>query len=138
MQLFCKKRKLSAQSFMLKLVNNHCPELKARIEGPRAESRVPLSVPVLVIPLVGGRAAVERMFPAMTKEASTSGLSLVLDTPKALEEVILGIRFEGEMAYLSGTAKYLNPLGAGFYQLGVELTEMVHPRDYPGLEEAKF
>lgn len=42
MPLFSKKKDLAVQSFVLKLVNNHCPGLKAHLDGPRNDSRVNL------------------------------------------------------------------------------------------------
>lgn len=131
---FFQKREHEVQSFMLKLVNNNCPELKALEEGPRLETRVNMTLVVLVIPIVRKRPKIEQMFAAVTKEFTTLGLSLVLNEPRAVDEVVVGFRWEGEMKFIRATAKHLSPMGAGFYQVGLQLNQMLHPSDWPELE----
>jgi len=123
---------------MLKLVNNNCSELEARAEGPRLEGRVRLTIVVLVIPVVKGKLVFEQMFAAVTKEFSTTGVSLILNYPRSLDEVVLGFRWERSMQYVRGKAKHLNPMGAGFFQLGMQLTDVVYAGDHPGLEKVSF
>jgi len=132
--LFTANKKHEVQSFMLKLVNNNCPELKGLMEGPRVETRINLCVVVLVIPLDKDRPLLERMFAAVTKEFTTLGVALVLSEPRALDEVVLGFRWAGRMSYVRARARHLHPLGAGFYQLGLQLKEMVYAGDHPELE----
>ena len=134
MPLFIRDRKRAVQSFILKVVNNNCPELAALIEGPRLENRVNLTLAVLVVPVENGKPLAENAFNAVTKEFSTAGLALVLDEPKALDEVIVGFRWEREMTFIRAAAKHLNPMGGGFFQLGLQMTELVHPSDFPELE----
>lgn len=136
MQIFSprKSKAHEVQSFMLKVINNSCPELKSLWEGPRLESRVNLTVVALVIPVEDGQPAVDKMFAAVTKEFTTLGLSLVLTGPRNLDQVILGLRWENETKFIRARAKHLTPMGAGFYQLGLELKEMIHVSDCPALE----
>jgi len=136
--LFTRNTQREVHGFVLKLVNNNCPELKALIEGPRQDSRAPLTVVVLVVPLENGRPRVEQAFFAVTKEFSCNGVGLVLDHPRALEEAILGFRWQGGLVYLRASARHLNPMGGGFHQLGLQLDEVVSPADYPELESLNF
>jgi len=138
MSLFSRKKEMEVQSLMLKLLNNNCSELKSLIDGPRLEARVNLTIVVLVVPCENGQPQIDRAFPVVTKEFSTNGVSLVLQEPLGLDEVIIGFRWEWTMKFLYGKTKHLNPLGAGFYQLGVRLTKAVRPEDYPGLELLSF
>src|SRR3989304_3816518 len=108
------------------------------MDGPREEARVNLTVVVLVIPLHKDRPLVERIFAAVSKEFTTLGVALVLDEPRAVEEVILGFRWEGNMQFVRARARHLHPLGAGFYQLGLQMKEMVHVADYPALQSISF
>ena len=78
------------------------------MDGPRAESRVPLVGVVLVVLMEHGRPAMGQAFTAITKELSTTGVALVLSEPRSLQEVIVGVRWEGEMTYLRAQAKHLN------------------------------
>jgi len=104
------------------------------MDGPRSESRVPMVGVVLVIPMVNDEPAIGQAFTAITKEVSTTGMSLVLSEPRGLDEVIVGVRWEGDMTYLRAVAKHLNPLGGGFFQLGLRVTSLAHPSDYPQIE----
>ena len=138
MPLFSKKKTIGVQSFILKVVNNSCPELRDQLEGPRLDRRVNLTLAVAVVPLEGQHPRVDRAFTAVTKEFSTSGLSLVLDTPLGLDEILVGFRWEGHLSYVRGKARHLNPIGGGFYQLGIQLTEMAATGDYCELEQVCF
>ncbi len=138
MPIFAKDRTREVQSFLLKVVNNNCQELLSLMEGPRSESRVPLVGVVLVVPLVNKQPAMGQAFTAITKELSTTGMSLVLSEPRGLDEVAVGVRWEGEMTYLRAKAKHLNPLGGGFFQLGLHVTAMLHPGDYPQLDSVSI
>ncbi len=138
MRIFARNRSVAVQSFILKLINNHCPELEALIEGPRLEGRVSLVLVVLVVPLEKKRPATGQVFAAVSKEFSTNGVALVLSHPRGLTEVALGFRWKGEMTWVRASAKHLNPMGAGFYQLGFRLTEILHAADYPELRSLIF
>lgn len=138
MLLFSRNKEREVKSFILKLVNNNCSELEALMEGPRLEGRANLTIVVLVVPMEKGKPQFRQAFAAVTKEFATAGVSLVLHEPKAVDEAILCVRWEGETKYILGKAKHLNPMGAGFYQLGLKLKQMVYPGDYPGLEEIRL
>ncbi len=82
MSLFTKNRDLGVQSFVLKLVNHNCPDVKALQEGPRSDRRVALVVVVTIVPLMDGQPQVHRAFSAVTKEFSNRGVAVVLDGPR--------------------------------------------------------
>lgn len=138
MSLFTKNKVAPVKSFIIKLVNNNCPELKALIEGPRRDNRVNMTVVVMVIPLEGKVLQVGQSLMAVTKEFSSTGVAVVLDHPRGMDEAVLGFRFEGEMTYIRAQAKHLSPIGGGFYQLGFELEEIVSAGDYPRLKSMDF
>ena len=92
MPLFCRRKDHEVQGFMVKLINNNCPELEALIEGPRLEGRVRLCLVVLVVPVTKGKPKLAQLFPAVTKEFSTMGVSQVVSDPRAVEDVILAFR----------------------------------------------
>lgn len=134
MLLFSRDKSVDVQTFLLRLVNNHCPDLGPLFENRREETRAPVCIVTLVVPLEKGHLQVDDLFPTVTKEFSTSGVSIVLDQPRGLDEVVLAFRPEQEMAFVAGKAKHLNPMGAGFYHLGIQLKRMVRLDEYPGLE----
>lgn len=132
--LFSKNREHEVQSFMLKLVNNHCPELKGLAAGRRLETRVNLTLVVLVVPVKRKKLDLEDRFTAITKEFTTRGVALVLNECRAPDRVVLGFRWGEPMWWLLGESKHLSPMGGGFWQLGIHLQQMVYPDEYPGLE----
>lgn len=138
MSIFTRKKEHEVQAFITKLVNNNCVELEALVEGPRLEDRVRLTIVVLVIPVENNRPVLEEAFAAVTKEFSSAGVALVVNEPVAIEHAILGFRFEGAMNFIRATAKHLNPMGAGFYQLGLQLTEKICLGDHPQLQSVIF
>jgi hypothetical protein len=125
---------LGVQNFVLKIVNNNCPELKALFDGPRRDKRVNLSLVVLVVPLENGEVQVDNAFYAVTRDLSACGVGIILSQQRALDQVVLGIRLGSEMTFVHATAKHLNPMGYGFYQLGLEMTEIVSIDKYPALK----
>jgi hypothetical protein len=125
---------LGVQNFVLKIINNNCPELKALIDGPRRDKRVNLSLVVLVVPLENGELQVDNAFYAVTREFSSNGVGIILSQQQALDEVILGFRLESEMTFVHATAKHLNAMGNGFYHLGLEMTEIAPISKYPALQ----
>jgi hypothetical protein len=131
---FRKNKDVGVQSFILKLVNNNCPDLKALVEGPRVDSRVDLVMAVRIIPMENKRLQVRQAFTTVTKEFSSTGLAVVLDQPRGLDEAILGFRLQGNMIFVRSQGKHLNPMGGGFFQLGFRLIEIVAVGDYPELE----
>jgi hypothetical protein len=137
-RLFAKSGEHEVQSLMLNLVNNNCPELKALSDGPRLESRVNLSIVVLVIPIEKGRLVLADRFAAVTKEFTTLGVALALPECRAVDEAIVGFPWQGSMKFVLAQARHLSPMGGGFWQLGFRLKEVVHPDAYPGLETVRF
>jgi hypothetical protein len=138
MPLFTKKREIGVQSFILKLVNNNCPELLALMDGPRIDNRVNLTVVVAVVPVEKKKPQIDQTFTAVTKEFSNTGVALVFSEPRGLDHAILGFRFEGRMIFVRAQAKHLNPMGGGFYQLGFRMLEVVSLADYPQLVAVSY
>jgi hypothetical protein len=133
-----RKKILGVQGFILKLVNNNCPELKTFMEGPRRDKRVNLTLVILVVPLAEGKLQIDEAFTAVTHEFSITGAGIVLDRQRALHEVVLGFRIGGDFIYVLAEAKHLSPMGGGFYHLGVEIREIVNVNDFPQLNKLSF
>jgi hypothetical protein len=138
MPLFRKNKDVGVRSFIIKLINNNCPELKGLMEGPRTESRVDMVVVVTIIPMENKRLQLRRAFSAVTKGFSNTGVGVVLDRPRRVPEAILGFRFEGGTTFVRAQGKHLSPMGGGFFQLGLRLMEIVSVGDYPELASASY
>jgi hypothetical protein len=131
--LFSKRKDWSVQSFVLKLVNSNCLDRTANREDSRADRRVNLVVVVMIVPIQDQKLQIPKTFLATTKEFSNTGVAVVLDTPRQLDQAILGFQFEDKMTFIRAQAKHQDPIGGGFHQVGFHLLEVLAPGDYPEL-----
>lgn len=95
MPLFTRRKDSAVQNFVVSLLNNHCPALREQADGPRLEGRVNLTMVVVVVPVECKKPLICRAFAATSKEFSSSGVALVVDSPVGVDEVFLGFRWQG-------------------------------------------
>ena len=93
---------------------------------------------VIVVPSIDDRPSREQAFATVTREVSSVGMSLVLSERLAVSEVFLVLEVEREMKYVKADVRHQGPLGAGLWQAGVQLTEIITPGDYPELRPLKI
>ncbi len=124
---------MAVEGFVLKLLNTNCPELQERLEGPRLEGRINLTLVVQIVPIEDGELVLDRAFATVTKEFSSKGVAVVLPGPYGLDEALLGFRWCGGKTWIRAKARHLNPLGGGLYQIGFRMSEKICPADYPQL-----
>lgn len=101
MPLFARKKESAVQAFLVSLLNENCSALRERLDGPRLEGRVNLTLVLMVVPIEHGKPATRRAFCATTKEFSTTGVALVVDQPYGIEEAILGFRRRGTTTWVA-------------------------------------
>ena len=80
----------------------------------------------------------EKTFSNAERLMKQGKVALALDECRAVDEAILGFRWEGSMKFVLAQARHLSPMGAGFWQLGFRLKEVVRPGDYPELETLRI
>jgi len=101
--------------------------------GPRLETRSTLCVVALVVPVADNWPQLDDAFPAITKDFCSKGVSLVVRRPFNSQEVLVGLNDETGLTFLRGQVIHVQPLPAGFSQVGITLDEVVDRDDYPGL-----
>jgi hypothetical protein len=134
MLLFKRDQSREVRSLVLNLVNANCIESQRFRQDPRLESRVNLSIVVKVVPLENGQPRLDKSFTTVTKDFASTGVSLVLNEPHSLDEVILAFRKRSEPMFVRARVRHLSEMGSGFHQLGLKLTEVVYAADYPDLK----
>src|SRR5437879_1261131 len=72
------KKRREVCRLLTALLNNNCSELNNLAVGPRSEDRVNHTRAVRIVPYVQGRLVMDDAFATVTKELSTSGVSVVL------------------------------------------------------------
>jgi hypothetical protein len=134
-----KSRRLKeAQGCLMKIINNNCPQLEALSQGERDEQRLNLTVVTYVVPIRDGGLDIAAAKATVTKEFSSAGLSVILDDALDTEEVLLALPWDGETTYFRGDVKHQSPIGAGLWQCGVQVTEIVPSGEYPELATLEF
>ena len=135
LSLFTRNRQHEVQSFVLNLLNNHCPKWNIGGDELRLESRINLSLVVYVVPIEEGKPQIDRSFATVSVEFSNTGMSIVLMEPRPLDEVVLGFPRAGSntITLVQAQAKHLSPMGAGIFKLGLKLQKVLPPDDYPEL-----
>lgn len=134
MSLFRRDRSRAVRNFVLKLVNSKSLDSRRVDQGPRLEDRVNLTMVVTVVPLENQRPRIDKSLVTVTKEFSSTGVSVVLSEPHPLDEAILVFSCSAETTFARAKVKHLSPMGSGFFQLGLHMTEIVSVADYPELE----
>jgi hypothetical protein len=117
-----------------RLIDSSCPNLPPLRGDSRWENRSNRTIPVLLTPLVGDDLQFDETAVAVTKNLSGQGLALVLHQPFWAEGVVIGFWHNGEPEFVRGEIRQNAPLGGGFWQLGIELTERVIPAEMHELE----
>lgn len=135
MPFFTQKKLHEVQSFVLKFVNSHSDVLDSVNLGKRRESRARLCVVAVLIPYDTGEIPVKQKLPVITKEFSSTGMSVILPEPRGFDRVVVGLKFQGELRFILARAVHLTPMGGGFFQLGLEFLQMLHPGDHPELRD---
>ena len=138
MSLFEPNKDFKVRGVVLKLLNSNCPELVPEIEDTRSDKRANLAIVVAVVPVENGKIQGNEAFTAVTKDFSSSGVSVVTERPLPFDHAILGFRMDGEIVFLLAEARHVAPMGGGLFQVGFQLLEVVSTGDYPGLEAVRF
>lgn len=64
-------------------------------------------------------------FPAITKDISPEGLSLVHTQPVTAARIVIGLGDDALMSFVSCTLGHTTPMGAGFYQIGMDPQQVI-------------
>lgn len=128
-----RKRLVAIRGFVRQLMDTTSPN-RPPLEGEfRAENRSSRALPILLAPWENLQPIVDESTYAVTKDFSDHGLSLVLHQPFKSDQVVVVLWLEH--AYFGlGEVRQNVPLGGGFWQVGIELTDVVNTGEYPQLE----
>jgi hypothetical protein len=134
-----KSRRLKeAQGYLTKIINNNCPTLEAYSQGEREEQRLNLTIATFVVPVREGAMDMAAAKATVTKEFSAAGVSVILDEALDTTEVVLVIRWDDATTYFRCDVKHQSPIGAGLWQCGAQVTEIVPAGEYPELATLEF
>ena len=131
--LFVKRDKVEKVRAMLRRIIDRQAKRGIIALDQRLESRSNQCLVVMVVPVSDDSPMVEEAFPSLTRDLSSTGLSLIVNQPLRHQELIVGIQEESSLTFVRARPAHTEPLGGGFLQVGLQITELVHPDDYPEL-----
>jgi hypothetical protein len=132
------KKRREAQGFLTKIINNQSSALRALQDGPRGDRRCNASLPAYIVPMRGSQPDVMAAVATVTKELSVSGVSVVLCEPLVTADVLIGVHFDGTAYFFRARVCHQDPMGAGMWQTGFEISELVPNGEYDVLRALKF
>lgn len=113
-----------------RLCNLTTPNYGGEELGVRRSRRSNRTLPALLCPWQGGRPVVAEHTFVITRDLSVNGVALVLTQPLHADEFVLGFWLHHpampEPLYLLGRKRRLEPLGGGFWTMGVDLVDLIH------------
>jgi hypothetical protein len=128
-----RKRLCEVREFLRHLVNLTTPNLPPLEGDSRSETRSNRALPALLTPWEHGQPVVDESTYALTKDFSDRGLALVLQQPFKSVEVVVGLYLESPR-FVLGEVRQNVPLGGGYWQIGVELTDFLDAAEYPQVQ----
>ena len=117
-----------------RLINSSTPNAIPLRGESRWELRSNRTMPVLLVPYDNDELAIGEQAYALTKNLSSQGLALVLHQPLRADKVVVGIWSGDEPHFFAGEVRQSIPLGGGFWQIGVETTELLLVAQVPELQ----
>jgi hypothetical protein len=116
-----------------RLINASTPN-RMPLEGEsRWELRSNRTMPVLLVPYDHNELSVGELAYALTKNLSSQGLALVLHQPFRAEQLVVCIWSNEQAHFVAAKVRQSVPLGGGFWQIGVEASELLSPVQFPDL-----
>ena len=130
------KKRVEIQGQMRRIADLTSPNLPPLFGTARAADRSNRTLPVLVAPYSNGKAWAERGAFAVTKDLGDHGLSVISCQPSPELEVVIGIWpytphvdvENTDPIFFVGRVRQCTEIGAGYWQIGIELCEVVKCR----------
>ncbi|MCI0360465.1 MAG: hypothetical protein L0211_18465, partial [Planctomycetaceae bacterium] len=121
------KQAAHVQSRLRRIVDLTVPNFSPELERDRIECRSNRVIPALLCPWRNDAPDIERHAFVLTRDISSDGAGLVLNTPFRDQELLLGFWLDPgvmpEPWLFLGNVQHLRKWGGGYWTLGVHLTE---------------
>jgi len=108
----------------------------ATVTGGRSEDRFNRTIPTLIYPWENGRPSEDECSVCLTSDLADRGVRLVLAQPFHAERAVLGYWIGCEQMrepwFFLGEVRRNQPIGGGFWSVGIKLTEFAN-EDYQQL-----
>ncbi len=128
------KKQLDVQKLLRRAIDASSPNLPPTTGESRFDSRSNRTLPLVLVPWVNGGPQTDAAVTALSKNLSSNGLTVLHVDPIDVEHIVVGFCIDSQPYFLLGHIRHRTPLGGGFSQLGIEVTQIVTPTDEPALE----
>ena len=120
-----RKKRDDVQRLLARRMNRG--HLRSVHQSRRSDSRGSANIVVWAVPIDerSGQPNLSRAFAAVTHDISSNGLSIIHTRPALEEELIVGWPEPNDVHFLRCATAHSEPLGCGFYQIGLRATEIV-------------
>ena len=130
-----RKKRFDVQRLIRRVIDLSTPN-RTPLEGEvRSEERYNRTLPVLLASFDNGEIDTECQTFALTSNLSGAGIAVTLGQPFRAKCVVVGFSTHERMQYVLGEVINNHPLGAGFWELSVKLTELITSDTHPQLNE---
>jgi len=124
---FAPKQTPHVQSRLRRIVDLTVPNFSPELERDRIECRSNRVIPALLCAWKNDEPAMNEHAFVLTKDISSEGVGLVLNSPFRDQELLLGFWLDPEVMaepwLFRGNVQHLRKWGGGFWTLGVQLTD---------------
>ena len=129
MYSFEPKKTPHVQSHVRRILDLTVPNWSPDLERDRAEDRTIRVIPALLCAWERDAPVVDQHAFVLTRDFSSEGVGVILNSPFRDRELLLGFRLGEEVMhepwFFLGTAQHLRRFGGGYWTMGVQLREFV-------------
>lgn len=123
------KKTVSLYPYIRRICDLTTPNVATTFAG-RSEDRFNRTIPTLLCPWEHERPLVDESCICITSDLANRGIRLVLNQPFRAESVVLGYWMDSdemrEPWFFLGEIRRNQPIGGGFWAVGIELTEFAN------------
>ncbi len=138
-----RKNEYEVRDLLARLINQTAPNLGTLEGDDRRDSRSNRTLPVILVVWENGRPNPKETTSVVTKDVSDRGISVVLRAPLRVDKLVVALFVPrerqdprtGEPAFALAEVRQHCGLGGGFWQTGLEFTELLSVAKYPELEQ---
>lgn len=133
------KKRCVLEKYARRLSDITTPNIHLIAEELRQRRRANRVLPTILAPWENGAPVVSDATTVLMKDISDHGVGLVLNQPFHGQQVLIAVWPEEEDAAwcFLGDVKQNNPLGGGFWVVGVELFDVFHDTEPAGIDQLR-
>ncbi|HEV2971226.1 MAG TPA: hypothetical protein VGY55_14725 [Pirellulales bacterium] len=128
------KKQLDVQALLRRAIDSSTPNMPPTNGEHRWDSRANRTFPLVLATWNDGQVNMDEATTALTKNLSGQGLTAVHFEPLQAKQLVVGFWLESQAYFVLGEVRHRTRLGGGYWQLGIELGNLLTPGEHPALE----